>query len=795
LEVTADGAERANIEDRAIDYTKRKSINFIGVKKERAPEQKQRIYDPENLTLSYSFNQVERHNFEIENFIDQQVNTTADYTYAFQPKAVEPLKNNKFLKKSSYWKMLSDFNFNYLPSNISFSSSIIRQFNKQQFRQIDVEGIPLDPLFRRNYQFNYQYGFNYNLTKALKINYTASSNNIVRNYIDENNEPINSVTLYTDYWNPGEAFTRTQQFVVNYDLPINKLPFLSFVKSTYSYTGDYNWQRASLLLSDVEIDGVNYNLGNTVQNASSHKLNTAFNMDSFYKYIGLTKKAAKPANKAVAPPKPGQKVVNTSAGPAPTNNNLFVNGLLGVLTSIKTINVNYIENRGTVLPGFLPGQGFFGSSKPTLGFIFGSQTDIRQESASNGWLTNYQDFNQNFTQVTNRTLNITSNIDLFPDFKIDLNADRTYVNNYSEQYDVDPTTLTYNSRSPYTFGNYSISTILINTAFSQSDENFSAAFEDFRNNRLLVANRLAENFYAGQSIPRYGEGAYTIPTDPNDVRYPQRELYTANLGFPVGFGKNNQAVLIPSFLAAYTGKDASSSSLRTFRDIPLPNWNVKYTGLMRYKFFKDNFKRMSIQHGYKATYTINAFRSNFEYDNNPIGTDVGGNYFNKLLISNINLVEQFNPLVRFDFEMKNSVKVLAEMKKDRAMSLSFDNNLLTEVKGIEYIVGLGYRIKDVIFSSKLADNPTGIIKSDINLKLDVSYRNTQTIVRYLDYDNNQLSGGQNVWSARLTADYSFSKNLTLIFFYDHSFSKPVISTAFPTTNIRSGFTLRYNFGN
>ncbi|MFN9114147.1 MAG: cell surface protein SprA, partial [Bacteroidota bacterium] len=240
LDVTPDAAERANIEERAIDYTKRKSINFIGVKRERAPEQKQRIYDPENLTLSYSFNEVERHNFEIEKFLDQQVNTTVDYTYAFQPKAVEPLKNNKIFKKSSYWKMLSDFNFNYLPSNISFSSSIIRQYNKQQFRQIDVDGIPLDPLFRRNYQFNYQYGFNYNLTKALKINYTASSNNIVRNYIDENNEPINSVTLYTDYWNPGETFTHTQQFVVNYDLPINKLPFLSFVKSTYSYTGDYN---------------------------------------------------------------------------------------------------------------------------------------------------------------------------------------------------------------------------------------------------------------------------------------------------------------------------------------------------------------------------------------------------------------------------------------------------------------------------------------------------------------------------------------------------------------------------
>jgi cell surface protein SprA len=158
-------------------------------------------------------------------------------------------------------------------------------------------------------------------------------------------------------------------------------------------------------------------------------------------------------------------------------------------------------------------------------------------------------------------------------------------------------------------------------------------------------------------------------------------------------------------------------------------------------------------------------------------------------------VEQFNPLIRFDFEMKNSFKILAEMKKDRSLSMSFDNNLLTEVQGKEYVIGVGYRFKDVIFSSKLADNPTGIIKSDLNVKIDFSLRNNKTIVRNLDYENNRLGGGQNIWSVKLTSDYSLSKNLTIIFFYDHSFSKPVISTAFPLTNIRSGFTLRYNFGN
>jgi cell surface protein SprA len=117
------------------------------------------------------------------------------------------------------------------------------------------------------------------------------------------------------------------------------------------------------------------------------------------------------------------------------------------------------------------------------------------------------------------------------------------------------------------------------------------------------------------------------------------------------------------------------------------------------------------------------------------------------------------------------------------------------VQGHEYIIGLGYRLKDVVITSSLADNPQGVIKSDINFRTDLSFRNNKTIVRYLDYDNNELAGGQNIWAVKLTADYSFSKNLTAIFYYDHTFSKAVISTAFPLTNIRSGFTLRYNFGN
>ncbi|MEO8515684.1 MAG: cell surface protein SprA, partial [Flavobacterium sp.] len=753
---------------------------FIGVRKDRGAEQKQHFYDPENLTLSYSFNEVLHHDYEIEGLLDQQLRTSADYAYTFKPKPVEPFKNTKFMKKSNYWKMLSEFNFNFLPTSINFSSTILRQYNKQQFRQIDVEGIGLDPLYKRNYMFNYNYGFNYNLTKSLRFNYTATTANLVRNYLDANNDPIDDFTIWDDYWNIGIPNQHAQQLTVNYDLPINKIPALAFIKSDYTYTGDYTWQKSSMAASSfLAEDGVTYNLGNTIQNANSHKLNTALNMDLFYKYIGFVKRGTKkPAIKVpVAPavaPKPGEKIV-AKPKVKESQPNVLVDGLIGIATSIKNIQINYSETNGTMLPGYLPTVGFLGSTRPSAGFVFGLQDDVRFEAAKNGWLTDYGNFNQNFTQVKNRQITGTANVELFPDLKIDLIADRMYADNFSEQYDAVDNV--YHPHSSYNYGNFSVSTVLIKTAFSTSDEISSPAFQEFRDNRLIVANRLATEHY----------GTPNFPVETN--------IASQNYGYPIGYGRNNQAVLLPSFLAAYSGGDASGVSLDAFRKIPIPNWTIKYTGLMRYKFFKDKFKRFSLQHGYKAAYTMNSYRSNFKYGEDPSGLDAGGNFNNQIVISNINLTEQFSPLVRIDFEMKNAIKILAEMKKDRTLALSFDNNLLTELKGVEYVIGLGYRIKDVTIRSKLADNATGMIKSDINLRSDVSFRNNKTIVRNLDYDNNQLAGGQNIVSAKLTADYAFSKSLTTLFYFDYSFSKAVISTAFPLTTIRAGFTLRYNFGN
>ena len=152
-------------------------------------------------------------------------------------------------------------------------------------------------------------------------------------------------------------------------------------------------------------------------------------------------------------------------------------------------------------------------------------------------------------------------MELLPDLKLDFNGNRAYSENYAENYIVRDGL--YESLTPNTFGNFNISTLLIKTAFSKSDENGSAAFDDFRANRSVIADRLAREL--DQNDPNY---TYSIDSE---------------TGFPVGFGPNSQDVLLASFLSAYKGSDASKEKTGIFRDIPLPNWDLKYTGFMKFK--------------------------------------------------------------------------------------------------------------------------------------------------------------------------------------------------------------------
>lgn len=769
------GSEKNEIQNRAIQSTKRTSINFIGVKKNRGENQKQRFYDIENFTFSHSYSNMEHRDFEVEKSSDKQAMSALDYNFSFKPWDLEPFSKISALNSSKYLRWLSDLNINILPTNVTFNSRILRQFNEQKYRMIDVQGIEIQPLYRRNYFFNYNYGLAFQLTRSLNLTYEVANTNMVKNYLDANKRVDNSQDIWDGYFDIGIPNTHQQQFTLNYELPISKLPFLNFVKSTYSYTSDFNWQRASDAFSQLEYQGVSYSLGNTIQNANTHSLNTNFSMDTFYRSIGLVsgrKRKIKPQKEVVL--KPGEKIQNQeNSNETKAVDASFLNTVIDLVTMVKSVQVNYNQTNATSLPGYLPGLGFWGSTKPSLEFVFGSQADVRYHAAENGWLTTYPEFNQMFTQA--RTENLQARAELRPlkDLIIDLTANRTYMFNKSEQFDVSADGI-YNSRSPYDFGNFSISSFMLATAFSRSDINGSKVFDVFRNNRLQVANRLATQRGIDLSNPENID----------------------EFGFPVGYSRTSQEVLIPSFLSAYSGASLEENPMNFSSKIPLPNWNLTYRGLVRIPWFKQRFTRFSVRHGYRSMYSLNSFQTNFDFTANANTLNTAGNYPSKYLISNINMVEQFNPLISVDFETKSKVQIRAQINKDRMLSLSFDNNLLTEIVGNVFTFGAGFRIKDVAISTDLEGvGKNGKIVSDINVKAEFSWRKENTLIRYLDYDNTLLGSGRNMWNFNLTADYTFSKNFVGAFFYSQDFSRAVISTMYPISNIRAGFTLRYNFGN
>ena len=769
------------------DYTKRKSINLIGVNKQRTNDEKSaRFYDIENLTFNYSYNEVNHRDYEIENMLDQNVRTGVNYNFNFNSVKLEPLKNNDSIFNSKYLKILKDFNINLLPSSISINTDYIRQFNKQKFREIDLtqDNIGIQELFRRNYSFDFQLAINYPISDNLTLNYNAANNNIVRNYfIDDeiNGLQDSELDVWDRFFDIGDPNRQVQQIAVNYDLPLNKIPTLNFIKTSYSYTGDFQWQKGSDLFGNLTLDGQTYDLGNSISNANTHNINSVLDMQKFYRYLGLTKFSKNSDSKSVR---------GFSSNNSTKKTNPILKSLINLVTTVKRVQINYSENNGSFLPGYLETPGFIGSFSPSLGYVFGSQKDIRYLAARNGWLTVFPEFNQQFSSTNNTNLNFSANLVPINDLKIDLTGGRTYANNMTETFntidsDGDGFSDLYNPFIQNSIGNFSISTVLIKTAFSKSDEFSSEVFETFKSNRLIIARRLAVQ----QGVDF---------SNPNNFENGDLE------GFPLGFGKTSQSVLLPSFLSAYTGSDVNKASLSAFRDVPIPNWTIKYSGFMKMKWFRKKFKRFSISHGYNSMYTINQFRSNLDYEQpdfsldytlqNPNVLDQSDNYKSETLFSNINLMEQFSPLIKVDVEMKNSLKILTEIRKDRLLSLSFDNNLLTEIQGNEYIIGLGYRVKDLQIRSRLGGSRQ-LIKSDLNMKADFSIRNNKTIVRYLDLENNQVTSGQTILNFKYSADYAFSQNLTGIFYFDYSFSEYAISTAFPQTTIRAGFTMRYNFGN
>jgi cell surface protein SprA len=723
----------------------------------------------ENFNVTYAYNEIYNRNITTEYRTAKTYRGALGYNFATKVNTFTPFGGMK--SKSGYLKLIKDFNINYMPlTNFSFRGDVDRAYTETQLRNNNA-GIVFTqpPTFDKSYTMNRLFDVKLDITKSIKIDFNSTANA----RIDEPQGKIDDTEIRPGFTrrdsvrenllNFGRLTNYRHTTSIDYNVPLSKIPLTDWITLPLKYGADYTWTSASLQYDSATATYHPHDFANTISNSQTVQMSPNLNFVNFYNKVPFLKKVnAGPPPKQPKPP-PSKAPADTAKAKAPAPKtpkektiSPAVRGIFRLLMSVRTANLTYSETNGTVLPGFKPTPEYLGQdwgevNAPGVGFIFGSQKDIRPKAVANNWITTDTALNNAYATTQLKNLSARMSIEPFKNFKIELNGTRNIALNTQEYFRHDGLG-NFHSYSPTQTGNFTISWLSYKTSFVKDRDDYSnATFDQFSANRSIIAQRLGAQ----------------------------------------GHGVTQQDVLTYSFLSAYSGADANTFKLDQLPNIPRPNWRITYDGLGKLKWAQKYVTSVNINHAYKSTYSINSFMQNLAWaESGGEATDANGNLIPRYDIQQITISEQWGPLAGLDITWKNSLQTRIEVKRDRTVSLSYSNVQVTEVRGMEYVVGLGYRIKNFKLPFGLgAKNKSK--RNDLNLKGDFSYRNNYTIVRQLAQEINQPSQGNRTLSIRTSADYLLSERLNLRLFYDQTINRPFVSSSFPTSNTNIGLSLRF----
>ncbi|MCB0514800.1 MAG: cell surface protein SprA [Chitinophagales bacterium] len=807
-----------NISPEAADSVKKvsqtyegiKSVNLTNVRKLRTgKDAKQHFYDIENFNATYAYTNTERRTPIIESENEKKHTVELGYTYSARQKYITPFKN-LIKSKSGYLSLIKDFNFNFVPSSVSFRTKVDRDILRIKLRNLENDGYDTEASYSKNFIWGRQYGFKYNLARSIQIDYTASMSTRIDEPLDDDGRIIfepnkeEKQQYIENFKKLGRDLEYNQSVGVSYNVPINKIPLFDWTTLRARYDAMYTWTTAPRpprrLVSPYDvIDSLT--VGNIIENDENRQLNAELNFGKLYaksKFIsrvlgGNTK--LKPTNNKDKNNKDNKDDKDkTETKPARTGKGI---SLLRPLFSLTRASFTYNRHRGTSITGLGyigdNNPDFFGQNfsqdMPGFDFIFGMQPDTTwlSEAAAKNWIIRSEQYRNEFVQIDERRLDVRVTLEPIRDLKIDLIANRRYNESYNEKFRVNNDDIFAHSTIPVTNGSLTISFLPIKTAFDQLDSlQISDAYKQFESNRVIISQRL-------QEINQNSNGTYYNPLD----SLPQTQ-YTE------GYGPFSQEVLIPSFVAAYTAQDANSINLHnTLSMRPRPNWNISYNGLVRLPKVQKIFTTINITHGYNSTLTVNSFKSNEFFVGEPsiydlsylapvVINDKNGNFYVQYAIPNISVTEQFAPLLGIDFALKNGFSGKFDYKKARNLSLLIEMAQFSEMRSKEYTFGLGYKISDITlpFKNKRGDNIT--LKNDMNFVCEVSMRENITRSYRLNQEGNQPTAGEKTIRIAPSIDYVVNDRIKLALFYERTRRIPYTSAGFPTTNSRGGLRLSFN---
>ncbi|MDR3297449.1 MAG: cell surface protein SprA [Prevotellaceae bacterium] len=495
------------------------------------------------------------------------------------------------------------------------------------------------------------------------------------------------------------------------------------------------------------------------------------------------------------------KVVVTGKAPVPENPLALIGKYsLRTVMMLRNINISYTRNGETMLPGytpetfllgldrkdnkFMPGWDFIAGSQDDKfwGNFYGSPTDTEElpymlsRANGNQWLiggmsTGDTTYINPFAMNTTSNLSVRATIEPMRDLRIDLTMTQTYANSRT-WYDINNSVV---GNRPTETGSFSMSTISIFTAFENpKSETYyhSEAYDRFDDARATVSSRLAQ-----KNAEKLG-----ISPPIND-----------STGQYVGYSRMAQDVLIPAFEAGYLKREVNDNLIdysKFLTKIPLPNWQITYSGLSRIEALKPLVKSATLSHSYRSTYSINSFTTNSNYLQKRDSLDTQGDFYSPYSISAVSLNEQI-VLGNLDVTWTMGLQTSFKVGKNRRVDLSLTNNQIIENSTWEGTVGTGYTFNNVPQILNFSDKQGA--STSLTLRADFTYRDDKNIIRNVAENTHQITDGRRNMAVKFTGDYALMKDLTFRIFFDWTEANPYVS-AVNTENISFGISLRYVLG-
>jgi cell surface protein SprA len=799
----ATAAQRDSILQQAQNMTQMRTLNFTGVRKNNIRGKKLKPWSIENLSLNYSVTITDHRDSVTEKDQMKYYKASLDYNYSNTPIFMTPFK--KMIKTKSAWlAFLKDFNLNLLPTTLAFNASVNRQLEVYQSRSIGGLKNYLPESYNRYFRINRTYNYRWDLTRSLAIDFSATNNSVV----DEDSGSITKTArenMWKRFLKGGRNTLYQHQLGASYTFPTSKLPFLNWTQVHADYRATYGWTAASLLAKS---------LGNTLQNTQTKSITAQLNFTDLYNKSALLRSLQEGGNNMAPapPPVPPQNTKDTTASKKKERVRRalppLAKGLLNLLLSVKQVNLQYAENANSTIYGYMDSTQLLGmnlqSMQPGWRYVLGGQpnTAFIDKMIQKGLLSGDSAFNSPNLQNLNQQLTLTAQLQPIRDLTIDISLTKSFGKDFTELIKDTLGNGVFSHLNQSTMGSFSISYISVKTLFEKSSGTTnSATFEKFENNRITISQRLgSKNPYSG--------------TQQSD-------------GYYKGYGKYSQDVLIPAFLAAYTGKDpnsislikASSSGMRSnpFAGyLPKPNWRLTYNGLTRIPGMEKIFRSFTIGHAYTGSLSVGTFSSSLYYKD-PLGVNypgfidtATGNFYPYSAVPTITISEQFAPLLSMDMQMVNNMQANFDYSKSRQLSLSLTDYQMTESRTTQFTLGLGWRKQNVQLPFNIQITKTSTPRSgggggtgganggggnakkgnDITMHLDMSIADNETINHYLDQENAIVTGGQRIVRLSPSVDVVVSNRVNVKLYYNRSRSVPKISTSVPITTVSAGLQVR-----